>query len=226
MTLPSATVSYQKVMKPESAVTIRLNDMTGKVTAQSGRFAGEKDELFGVYQIEITRPALKKFTEEGMRANVLSVEHAMNNGTSFEVTPGSSPDYLKFFEYKGDLTEAQRGQVSVANAVSGERQIYVNTTAVTGNVSGNLITTGDFLQIGSTPFQATSNVAFTSNANVTIPLNRRLFRVIAGAPVGGMAFTDTPTWTVKYESYVPYKMVYNDCFTYKTNTINLVEVVG
>ena len=223
MTLPTATVSYQAVMKPESAVTIRLNNMSGKVTAQSGRFAGEKDELFGVYTLEITRPALKKFTEEGMRANVLSVEQAMNNGSTFIVTPGTS---LKYFEYKGDLTEAQRGQVTLTTTnVTGERQVYVNTTAVTGNVSGNLITTGDFLQIGNTPFQATSNVAFTSSANVTIPLNRRLFRVIGGVPVGGMAFTDNPSWSVQYESYVPYKMVYNDCFTYKTNTIKLVEVI-
>ena len=34
---------------------------------------------------------------------------------------------------------------------------------------------------------------------------------------------DTPTWTVKYENYVPYQMVANDHFVYKTQTINLLD---
>lgn len=225
MAYPSPKNSYIAVMKPETSVKISLNKVTGKSVGQSGLYAGNVVAVDSIYTIEITTPPLKKFTEPLMRQNLLSIENAMNFVQSFEMTPGTDPDYLEFFKYKGNLSLAQRGQVTVANAVAGETQIYVNTTAVTGSVSGNLITTGDYIMFNNKPYQATENVPWSSSASITVPINRRLMGSSSGPGGFDIFGDDAPTFNVIYEKFIPYKHVYNGAFTFQTNTIRLLEAI-
>lgn len=124
--------------------------------------------------------------------------------------------------YQGDLSGAQQDQLTL-NAVSGAN-IYVNASGITGNTSGYayLFKKGDYIQPeGNTstyryPYQVTSDIAFSTGANVTVPVHRPVLSQTGVALTSGafrignevrfhVKAVQNPTYTV-----VPYDRVVFD----------------
>jgi hypothetical protein len=117
--------------------------------------------------------------------------------------------------YQGDIAGAQINNITL-NSVFGN-EIYVDCSGATGN--GNLFEKGDYIQPkGNTdtyryPYIVTSDVAFSTGSNVTIPVHRPVLSqtgvalTSGGIKVGNdvrfhLKCMDLPSYSV-----VPYDLV-------------------
>jgi hypothetical protein len=96
------------------------------------------------------------------------------------VNIGSTNSGLTYITaYQGDLSQAQLDQiVCVSGTGTDGANIHIDTTSVTGSPSGVLFKAGDFIQPqGNTgayryPYQVTSDVTYSSSADITVPVHR------------------------------------------------------
>jgi len=126
--------------------------------------------------------------------------------------------------YQGGIASGTLTLNSVANS-----NIYVNAASVTG--SGTLFKKGDFLQpAGNTngyryPYQVTSDVAFSTSSNVTIPVHRPVISQDGVALNTGNIKTGKDVhWFVKMITKPSYTILPHDRFTLD-NDLELVEVI-
>lgn len=126
--------------------------------------------------------------------------------------------------YQGGIASGTLTLNNVANS-----NIYVNASGVTG--SGTLFKKGDFLQpVGNTggyryPYQVTSDVSFSTSANVTIPVHRPVISQDGVALTSGNINTGKDVhWFVKMITKPSYTILPYDRFTLD-NDMELVEVI-
>ena len=126
--------------------------------------------------------------------------------------------------YQGGITSGTLTLNSTANS-----NIFVNASSVSG--SGTLFKKGDFIQpLGNTggyryPYQVTSDVSFSTSANVTIPVHRPVIEQTGVALTSGNVVKGKDVhWFVKMVSKPAYSILPHDRFTLDSD-LELVEVI-
>ncbi len=249
--MSNATVigtSFLNVCEPCTSLNIVCNKVINHSTGLSGKRAGEHMAVNTVYQFELGVPQGLPFSTN--RGDLQIIENAMNNGSSFNYAPVANkntgnvvlenanvfriPIAFNFTKYQGDLTGDQLNQITPRDIVVAEEQIYVNTTAVTGSPSGNLVKAGDYIQLNSHPYQVTADVTYSSSSNITIPLNRKVmeanadistFYIINDYGKSGLSGQRSPNWTVKFAELNPSTIQPHNRLTYRNATFKLIEVL-
>jgi len=212
----SVASAFGNVMLPETYLKIVLNKPVNRSTGLSGQYAAEHYSANVIYQFEVGISPGKSYSEN--RNDILDIEQAMKDHTQFAYTmaiPG-------FTTYQGDVTDL--ANVTHTSSVYGESNVYVNTTAVTGSPSGNLVRAGDWIRVGgfgSGGFaQVTADVAFSSSSNIAIPLSR------PNKHVGSVQlYQVSPFFNVKFAEYNPYTIQPYDRLQYKNPSVKLIEVL-
>lgn len=168
-------MGLQTIIDNASFITINKRKGIGQTISRSGHI-----------KTSVQQGSLYRFTvgvDQGLtystNRNLLEDIDTLDRNEESNVDIGATNTGLTYITaYQGDLTEGQTNTVSMVDAVGSN--IYVNTLSVSGNVSGytTLFKKGDFIQPqGNThtyryPYQVTADVAFTSNANITVPIHR------------------------------------------------------
>ena len=213
----------QTIIDNATFITIDDQRITGSSISRSGQYKtaerGPSPYSFsvGMHQgltYSTNRALLSELSTLGktVEANV-----SLNNNTNM--------NYLT--AYQGDIDQAQLNNITV-NSVFGS-EIYVNCSSATG--SGTLFKKGDYLQPkGNTntyryPYQVTSDVTFSTGANVTIPVSRPVLSQSGVAiPSNGIKVGNDVTFHVKCVNQPNYSIVPHDLISFSDN-FNLIEVI-
>jgi hypothetical protein len=208
--------SIAQVMLPETYMNITLDKVTNSSIGLSGRQAAEHMAVNTVYQIEVGMCPGKKYSTK--REYLFTIEDAMNKGTSFTYTaPSPGP-----CTYQGDVPDPT--EITLTDCTIGESTIYVNTTGVTANMTGAvyLVRAGSYIQMDSHPYQVAEDVAWTSNANVAVPVTRQIMEDQSGV---SSFVVGNPTWTVKFAEAIPHTVQPHDRLQYSKSSVNFIEVL-
>jgi hypothetical protein len=129
--------------------------------------------------------------------------------------------------YQGDIAGAQINNITMVGSNGSE--LYVNCSGATG--SGNLFEKGDYIQPkGNTdtyryPYQVTSDVAFSTGANVTIPVHRPVLSQTGVALTsGGIKVGNDVRFHVKITNLPKYTIVPHDLLQFSAD-FELIEVI-
>ena len=168
-------MSLQTIIDSASFITINKRKGIGQTISRSGHIKTSVQQG-SLYRFTVGVDAGLKYSEN--RALLQELDSLDRNEESNIDIGGTNKGMSYITQYQGDLTEGQSNTISMVDAVGSN--IYVNTLSVSGNVSGytTLFKKGDFIQPrGNTgtyryPYQVTSDVAFSSNANITVPIHR------------------------------------------------------
>jgi hypothetical protein len=168
-------MGLQTIIDNASFITINKRKGVGQTISRSGHI-----------KTSLQQPSLYRFTvgvDQGLtysaNRDLLQELDTLDRNTESNVDIGATNTGISYITaYQGDLSSSQQDEVLMAGGSGGN--LYVATNGVSGNVSGYsyLFKKGDFIQPqGSTgtyryPYQVTSDVAWSSSANITIPVHR------------------------------------------------------
>jgi len=131
----------------------------------------------------------------------------------------------------GYLTANLNGQTNNACTLVGYNgaDLYINASAATG--ADTLFKAGDWLQpLGNTstyryPYQVTTDVAFSTGSNVTVPLNRPVLSQSGVALTsGGLRLGNDIRFHVKMFTFPEYSVVPHDRISF-SGDFELIEVI-
>lgn len=210
----------QTILDNDTFITINARPITGSSVSRSGQY---------------------KTAERGPSPYSISV--GMHNGLTYS----TNRDTLQALQNQDRTTEANisitntaglsyltanlHGQTNNALTMNGfdGKEIYVNAGGATG--SGTLFKAGDWIQPeGNTstyryPYQVTSDVAFGTGANVTIPVNRPVLSQSGVALTsGGFRLGNDIRFHVKMFEYPTYNIVPYDRIVFNGD-FELIEVI-
>lgn len=167
-------MSLQTIIDNATFLTINKRKGAGVTVSRSGHIKTSVQQG-SLYRFTVGAPQGFKYSDnrgvlEDLDTQDVTVE------ANVSLNNNSGMNYIT--DYKGSLSSSQLDQVTLVGTSGSE--IYVSTSSVSGNVSGytNLIKKGDFIQPeGNTstyryPYQVTSDVAWSSSSNITIPVHR------------------------------------------------------
>tara|TARA_R100001463_G_scaffold65234_3_gene118428 strand:+ start:811 stop:1440 length:630 start_codon:yes stop_codon:yes gene_type:complete len=208
----SVASAFGNVMLPETYLKIVLNKPVNRSTGLSGQYAAEHYSANVIYQFEVGISPGYSYSEN--RNDILDIEQGMKDHTQFQYTLNLSG----FTAYQGDVTDL--ANVTHTSSVHGESTVYVNTTAVTGSPSGNLVRAGDWVRVGNKFAQASEDVTYSSSSNIAIPLSR------PNIDTGSVSLVaNAPFFNVKFAEYNPYTIQPYDRLQYKNPSVKLIEVI-
>jgi len=213
----------QTIIDNATYITIDDQRITGSSISRSGQYKtaerGPSPYSFSVgmhsgLKYSTNRALLSELSTLGktVEANI-----SLNNNTNM--------NYLT--AYQGDIEQAQLNNITV-NSVFGA-EIYVDCSGATG--SGTLFKKGDYIQPkGNTdtyryPYQVTSDVTFSTGANITIPVNRPVLSQTGVALTsGGIKVGNDVRFQVKCVSQPTYSVVPHDLISFSAD-FELIEVI-
>jgi len=213
----------QTIIDNATYITIDDQRITGSSISRSGQYKtaerGPSPYSFSVgmhsgLKYSTNRALLSELSTLGktVEANI-----SLNNNTNM--------NYLT--AYQGDIEQAQLNNITV-NSVYGA-EIYVDCSGATG--SGTLFKKGDYIQPkGNTdtyryPYQVTSDVTFSTGANITIPVNRPVLSQTGVALTsGGIKVGNDVRFQVKCVSQPTYSVVPHDLISFSAD-FELIEVI-
>lgn len=213
----------QTIIDNATFITIDDQRITGSSISRSGQYKtaerGPSPYSFsvGMHQgltYSTNRALLSELSTLGktVEANI-----SLNNNTNM--------NYLT--AYQGNIAGVQLNNITV-NSVFGS-EIYVDCSGATG--SGNLFKKGDYIQPkGSTntyryPYTVTSDVTFSTGANVTIPVNRPVLSQTGVALTsGGIKVGNDVRFHVKCINQPNYSIVPHDLIAF-SDDFQLIEVI-
>ena len=169
-------MSLQTIIDNASFITINKRKGVGQTISRSGHIKTSVQQG-SLYRFTVGVDAGLKYSTN---RNLLEDIDTLDRNVESNVDIGATNTGLTYITaYQGDLIDGDTNTISMVNAVGSN--IYVDTTTIgNANVSGytTLFKKGDFIQPrGNTgtyryPYQVTSDVAFSSNANITVPIHR------------------------------------------------------
>ena len=220
-------MSLQTIIDNATYVEFDIRELSGATLSRSGHYK-TADRNVNVYSFTVGM-------HEGLTysTNRATLQDIYTTGSTTEanisLNNNSGMNYLT--DYQGSLSGAQQAQIALVGTSGSE--IYVDTTSVTGNVSGytHLVKKGDYIQPkGNTdtyryPYQVTSDVAWSSSANITIPVHRPIISQDGVALTsGGAKFGNDVRWQVKITNLPKYTIVPYDRIMF-TDDFELIEVI-
>lgn len=216
-------MSLQTIIDNATYVEFDIRELSGATMSRSGHYK-TADRNVNVYSFKVGM-------HEGLTysTNRATLQDIYTTGSTTEanisLNNNSGMNYLT--AYRGDIESAQRNNITMVGFNGSE--IYVNCSGATG--SGNLVEKGDYIQPkGNTdtyryPYQVTSDVAFSTGANVTIPVHRPVLEQDGVALTsGGVKFGNDVRWQVKITNLPKYTIVPHDRIQF-TADFELVEVI-
>jgi hypothetical protein len=206
-----------------------LNINKRKVTAQSVSRSGHlktAERSPAVYQFTVGSPRGLKYSEN--RGTIQTLDD-IDRITESNVDIGANNTGLNYLTaYLGDTTVSDLGNITL-NSVSGSN-IYVNCATLTGSAT-NLFKKGDYIQpLGNAsvyryPYQVTSDVAFSTASNVTIPVHRPvLSQTDTALNTGGFRVGSDVRFHVKCFVNPTYNVVPHDLVEFDEDFV-LMEVI-
>lgn len=174
-------MSLQTIIDNATFININKRKVAASSISRSGHIK-TADRGVGFYQFSVGMHAgLQYSTNRGVLEDLDTVDVITESNVS--LNNNTNMNYLT--AYQGDIEQAQLDNITMVGSDASE--IYINCSAATG--SGTLFKKGDFIQPqGNTgtyryPYQVTSDVAFSTGANVTVPVHRGVL------PQDGVALT-------------------------------------
>ena len=220
-------MSLQTIIDNATYVEFDIREQSGSTLSRSGHYK-TADRNVNVYSFTVgMHNGLKYSTNRSVIQDLYTT--GSTNEANISLNNNSGMNYLT--EYQGSLSSGQQAEVTLNSTFGSE--IYVDTTGVTGNVSGytHLVKKGDFIQPkGNTdtyryPYQVTSDVAWSSAANITIPVHRPILSQDGVALTsGGAKFGNDVRWQVKITNLPKYTIVPHDLLQFSAD-FELVEVI-
>jgi len=169
-------MSIQTIIDNATFVTINKRKVAASSISRSGHIK-TADRGVGVYQFTV---GMHNGLTYSTNRSLLESLDTMDVVNEANVNIGSTNSGLTYITaYQGDLSQAQLDQiVCVSGTGTDGANIHIDTTSVTGSPSGVLFKAGDFIQPqGNTgayryPYQVTSDVTYSSSADITVPVHR------------------------------------------------------
>lgn len=220
-------MSLQTIIDNATYVEFDIREQSGSTLSRSGHYK-TADRNVNVYSFTVgMHNGLTYSTNRSVIQDLYTT--GSTNEANISLNNNSGMNYLT--EYQGSLSSGQQAEVTLNSTFGSE--IYVDTTGVTGNVSGytHLVKKGDFIQPkGNTdtyryPYQVTSDVAWSSAANITIPVHRPILSQDGVALTsGGAKFGNDVRWQVKITNLPKYTIAPHDLLQFSAD-FELIEVI-
>jgi hypothetical protein len=220
-------MSLQTIIDNASSITIDKRKVTSSVLTRSGvlrttAFLGHQPYFFTVN----FSATLKYSTNRDLLEDLDTLDR-VNEETIDIGTTNTKLNYIT--RYQGNMTNASISTITVNN-VADFGNLYLNCSSVSAG-SGFLFKKGDFIQPkGNTnvyryTYQVTSDVAYSVNANVRVPVHRRLFEQPGQTYIGGgIKVGKDVTWPVKMLQKPNYTILPYDRVVFDSE-FQLVEVM-
>ena len=216
-------MSLQTIIDNATYVEVDRREQFASTMSRSGHYK-TADRNINVYSFTVgMHDGLTYSLNRGVLEDIYTT--GSTNEANISLNNNTGMNYLT--AYQGDIAQVQLDNITL-NSVNGS-EIYVNCSAATG--SGNLFKKGDYIQpLGNTstyryPYQVTSDVAFSTAANVTIPVHRPVLSQSGVALTsGGIRVGIAVRWNVKIMNLPKYTVVPYDRIEFSSD-FELVEVL-
>lgn len=221
-------MSIQTIIDNATYIEVNKRKVAASSISRSGQLK-TADRGVGVYSFICGMHAgLTYSTNRGVLESLDTMD--IINEANISLNNNTGMNYIT--AYQGVLSQAQLDQITcVATTGTDGANIHINTTGVTGSPSGTLFKAGDFIQPkGNTstyryPYQVTSDVAFSSSADLTIPVHRGvLTQTGTSITTGGLRVGNAVRFHVKSLNMPTYSIVPHDRIEF-TDDFQLMEVI-
>jgi hypothetical protein len=204
------------------------------ITIDDQRITGSSISRSGQYKTAERGPSPYAFTvgmHNGLKYStnraLLSELNTLGKTVEANISLNNNTNMNYLTAYQGDIEQAQLNNITL-NSVYGS-EIYVDCSGATG--SGILFKKGDYIQPkGNTdtyryPYQVTSDVTFSTGANVTIPVSRPVLSQTGVALTsGGIKVGNDVRFQVKCVTQPTYSVVPHDLISFSAD-FELIEVI-
>ena len=204
------------------------------ITIDDQRITGSSISRSGQYKTAERGPSPYAFTvgmHNGLKYStnraLLSELNTLGKTVEANISLNNNTNMNYLTAYQGDIEQAQLNNITL-NSVYGA-EIYVDCSGATG--SGTLFKKGDYIQPkGNTdtyryPYQVTSDVTFSTGANVTIPVSRPVLSQTGVALTsGGIKVGNDVRFHVKCVTQPTYSIVPHDLISSSAD-FELIEVI-
>ena len=216
-------MSLQTIIDTATYVEVDRREQFASTVSRSGHYK-TADRNVNVYSFKVgMHNGLKYSTNRGVLEDIYSTGSI--NEANISLNNNSGMNYLT--NYQGDIAGAQINNITMVGSNGSE--LYVNCSSATG--SGNLFEKGDYIQPkGNTdtyryPYQVTSDVTFSTGANVTIPVHRPVLSQTGVALTsGGIKVGNDVRFHVKITNLPKYTIVPHDLLQFSAD-FELIEVI-
>lgn len=220
-------MSLQTIIDGATTISIDKRKVSSSVITRSGvlrttAFTGHQPYFFTVsFSASLRYSASRAILEDIDRLDRVN-EEIINIGNT-------NPALSYITAYQGNIDSANISSITVNN-VSDTGNLYLNCSSI-GSGTGFLFKKGDFIQpAGNTgiyryPYQVTNDVAYSTNANVAVPVHRRLFSQPGQTYYGGgIKVGSTVSWPVKLLQKPNYTILPYDRVSFDDD-FQLIEVM-
>jgi len=215
-------MSIQTIIDRATFITIDKRKLASQSISRSGRV--KTAEVTSAVPYRFTVGVHEGATYSDNRA-VLEELDRLDVTEEEQVDIGSTNSGLSYITaYQGGITGG-----SISSVGSDGSELYINASLATG--SGTLFKKGDFIQPqGNTstyryPYQVTSDVAFSTGSNVTIPVHRPVISQDGVALTSGsVVYGSNVQWYVKMTNKPAYTILPYNRFSLDDN-LELVEII-
>jgi hypothetical protein len=220
-------MSLQQIINSAGSITIDKRKVTSSVLTRSGvlrttAFLGHQPYFFTVN----FTPSLRYSENRGLLEDIDTLDRV----TEETINIGSTNLGLEYItRYQGNISNEGIANITVNNVVD-FGNLYLNCSSI-GAGSGFLFKKGDFIQpLGNTnvyryTYQVTSDIAYSTDGNVAIPVHRRLFEQPGQTFIGGgIRVGKDVTWPVKMLQKPNYTILPRDRVVFD-GEFQLVEVM-
>jgi hypothetical protein len=215
-------MSIQTIIDRATFITIDKRKLASQSISRSGRV--KTAEVTSAVPYRFTVGVHEGATYSDNRA-VLEELDRLDVTEEEQVDIGSTNSGLSYITaYQGGITGG-----SISSVGSDGSELYINASGLSG--SGTLFKKGDFIQPqGNTstyryPYQVTSDVAFSTGSNVTIPVHRPVISQDGVALTSGsVVYGSNVQWYVKMTNKPAYTILPYNRFSLDDN-LELVEII-
>jgi len=213
-------MSFQTIIDNATYITINKRKTTAASVSRSGHVKTAERQP-SVYKFTVgSVPGLKYSENRGVLEDIDTADRTVEANIS--LANNSGMNYIT--AYQGGI---DGGSLSMVGADG--KELYINASLATG--SGTLFKKGDYLQPeGNTgtyryPYQVTSDVSFSTGANVTIPVHRPvLSQTGVSITSGGVRKGTEVRFHVKAMSCPTYSIVPHDRIEF-AGDFEFVEII-
>ena len=216
-------MSIQTIIDNATFLTINKRKVTASTVSRSGHLK-TADRGVNFYQFTVgMHEALQYSTNRSVLEDLDTADIVTEANVS--LNNNSNMQYLT--NYQGNIAGAQINNITMVGH-SGAN-LYINCSSATG--SGTLFKKGDYIQPkGNTstyryPYQVTSDVAFSTGANVTVPVHRGVLTQTGVALTsGGIRVGNDVRFHVKSTNMPTYSVVPHDRIQFSSD-FEFMEVI-
>lgn len=216
-------MSLQTIIDNATYVTMDRREQYASTISRSGVYK-TADRNINVYSFQIgMHNGLQYSTNRGVLEDLYSATGSTIEA-NISLNNNSGMNYLT--DYQGNISSAQINNITMVGSYGTE--LYIDCSGATG--SGDLFKKGDFIQPkGNTdtyryPYQVTSDVAFSTGSNITVPVHRPvLSQTDVALTSGGIKVGNDVRWQVKITNLPTYSIVAHDRIEF-TDDFELIEV--